>query len=64
MCLVCRRNILIGERYRVWAQPRSAGERPVCRLCEDEAAQAGWVRLDRPPQRERGTLVWHARKVA
>jgi hypothetical protein len=64
MCLVCRRSILIGERYRLWTDPGVVGERAVCRLCEDEAEQAGWVRLDRPVQRELGTVVWHARKVA
>ena len=56
--------MLIGEGYRLWTQPGGAGERPVCRLCEDEAEQAGWVRLDRPLQRETGSVVWHARKVA
>ena len=64
MCLLCRRNMLIGERYRLWTQPRGAGERPVCLLCEEEAEQSGWVRLDRPVQHETGSLVWHVRKVA
>jgi hypothetical protein len=64
MCLVCRRSFLIGERYRLWTQPRGEGERPVCRLCEDEAGKAGWVRLDRPLERETGSTIWHARKVA
>jgi len=64
MCLLCRRNMLIGEHYRLWAHPRGEGERPVCRLCEEEAEQSGWVRLDRPVQHETGSLVWHARKVA
>jgi hypothetical protein len=64
MCHVCRRNMLIGERYRLWTQPGGSGERSVCRLCEEEAEHAGWVRLDRPPQREVGSLIWHARKVA
>ena len=64
MCLLCRRNLLIGEGYRLWTSPVNVGERPVCRLCEEEAEQAGWVRLDQPLQRELGSLIWHARKVA
>jgi hypothetical protein len=57
MCALCRRNLLAGERYRHWdgadeaEQPRSA--RPVCFLCEDEAARTGWVRSERfVPMRE------------
>jgi hypothetical protein len=64
MCHVCRRNMLTGERYRLWTQRNGVGERPVCRLCEEEADQAGWVRLDQPLQRELGAAIWHARKVA
>ncbi len=64
MCMLCRRNLLIGESYRVWRAPSGLGERPVCRHCEDEADQAGWVRLDKPLEREKGSLIWHARKVA
>jgi hypothetical protein len=64
MCLLCRRNLLIGERFRVWTTPGTAGERPVCRLCEDVAEEAGWARLERPLEREKGSLIWHARKVA
>lgn len=64
MCLLCRRNMLIGERYRIWTEPGAVGERPVCRLCEDTAEQAGWSQLDRPTEREKGSLIWHARKVA
>jgi hypothetical protein len=64
MCFVCRRNILIGERYRLWTQPRAAGERPVCRLCEHEAEEFGWTRLDLPLQRELGNVIRHARLVA
>jgi hypothetical protein len=64
MCHVCLRSFLIGERYRLWTQRGRAGERPVCRLCEDDIERAGWVRLDRPLQRETGSLIWRVRKVA
>ena len=64
MCHVCLRSMLIGEGYRLWTQPGGVGERPVCRLCEADAGRAGWVRLDLPLQRETGSPIWHARKVA
>ena len=64
MCQLCRRNLLLGERYRLWRARGGAGERPVCRLCEEDADQAGWVRLDRPAELERVSAIWHARRVA
>jgi hypothetical protein len=63
MCHLCRRSLLMGERYRLWTG-RGVGERIVCRLCEEDAEQVGWVRLDRPAERELGSSIWHARKVA
>ena len=63
MCLLCRRNLLLGEAFRVWTNG-GAGERPVCRLCEADAQRAGWVRLERALQRETGGVIWHVRKVA
>jgi hypothetical protein len=63
MCHLCLRNLLLGERYRLWTG-RGVGERTVCRLCEDEAEHAGWVRLDQPLHVETGLLIRHARKVA
>ena len=63
-CLLCRRSLMVGERYRMWRSPDSPAERPVCRLCEELAEEIGWVRLDMPLQREKGSLIWHARKVA
>jgi hypothetical protein len=64
MCSVCRRNMLVGEGYRLFREGARAAERPVCRLCEEEAEQQGWVRLERPLELEKGVVVWHARKVA
>jgi hypothetical protein len=64
MCLLCRRNLLVGERYRIWRSADVTGDRPVCRLCEELAEEIGWVRADEPPQRETGSVIWHARKVA
>ena len=64
MCSVCRRNMLVGEGYRLFREAARAAERPVCRLCEEEAEQQGWVRLERPLELEKGVVVWHARKVA
>ena len=64
ICHVCHRSFLTGERYRLWTQPGGIGERPVCGLCENDARGAGWIRLDLPLQRETGSPIWHARKVA
>jgi hypothetical protein len=59
MCALCRRNLLAGERYRLWqgdpdrqrarddGAPAPLGAsppRPVCGLCEPDAGQAGLVR--------------------
>jgi hypothetical protein len=63
MCLRCRRHLLTGEAFRLWTNG-GAAERPVCRLCESDAERAGWARLERPLQREKGSQIWHARKVA
>lgn len=53
MCALCRRNLLVGERYRHWEPgAERPGERPVCNLCESEATRVGWVRAALPPQRE------------
>ena len=64
MCMVCRRNLLVGERFRLWRPPSALGERPICVLCEEEAEQLGWGRLDRPLERVSSGSIWHARKVA
>jgi len=56
--------MLVGEGYRLFREGARAAERPVCRLCEEEAEQQGWVRLERPVELEKGVVVWHARKVA
>lgn len=64
-CALCRRSLLLGEAFGHWRADGAGSEQVVCRLCEDEAEQAGWVRVERPPER-RTTLAshWHARKVA
>ena len=64
ICMRCRRFLLDGEHYRFWRAPRRQGEMPVCLLCEDEAADAAWVRLDRPAERASLAPGWHVRKVA
>ncbi len=65
MCSLCRRNLLAGERYRRWEPEPGRGGRPVCSLCEPEAARAGWARADGEPLREGAAgLRWTARKVA
>jgi hypothetical protein len=42
MCHVCRRNLLAGERFRVWRGDRR--DQAVCVPCEPAARGAGWVR--------------------
>ena len=65
MCMLCRRSLLTGEQYRVWQPVSALGERPICRLCETEAAGTGWVCLDRPLEREIADgPASHGRKVA
>jgi hypothetical protein len=64
MCLLCRRSLLVGERYRLWKTAEIAGERAVCRLCEELAEEMGWTRVDAAVRRETGSDIWHARKVA
>jgi hypothetical protein len=43
MCHVCRRNLLAGERFRVWRGGRR--DQAVCVPCEPAARRAGWVRV-------------------
>jgi hypothetical protein len=62
--MVCRRSLLIGERYRFFRAPRREGALPVCALCEDAATDATWVRLERPDERAMLSPGWHVRKVA
>ena len=62
MCTLCRRNLMAGERFRLWQAEASAERRrAVCGLCEREAAREGWVRVVQPMEREnavglRGTV--------
>jgi hypothetical protein len=62
MCTLCRRNLLAGERFRLWqAHASTERRRAVCGLCEGEAAREGWVRVVQPMAREnavglRGTV--------
>ncbi len=64
-CALCARSLLIGEAFSHWRPDGAGTEEVVCHLCEEEAEQRGWARLDRPPER-RTTMSpnWHARKVA
>jgi hypothetical protein len=53
MCTLCRRNLLAGERFRLWRSHESRrAERPVCGLCEPTAARDGWLRAVQPHERE------------
>lgn len=66
MCALCRRNLMAGERFRLWeGAERRRTSRPVCSLCEPAALQEGWLRAVQHHEREnavglRGTV----RKVA
>lgn len=64
-CALCARSLLLGEMFSHWRPDGAGTEEVVCHLCEEEAEQRGWARLDRPPER-RTTAgpTWHARKVA
>jgi hypothetical protein len=64
MCHVCRRNLLTGERFRVWLE-REAWQRTVCLLCEEDAHSLAWRRLDLPVERVNATgLAQTVRRVA
>jgi hypothetical protein len=64
MCSVCRRNLLTGERFRLW-QERPARPRTVCLLCEGEARKLRWLRVeDSGEQVNANGLVQTVRKVA
>ena len=65
MCVLCRRNLLAGERYRHWESEARRGARVVCGLCEPDARRAGWARLSPAPERESvDGLRWNVRLVA
>jgi hypothetical protein len=54
MCTLCRRNLMAGERFRLWkgGRPLRSG-RPVCGLCEPVAKREGWLReVEVPHERE------------
>jgi hypothetical protein len=66
MCTLCRRNLLAGERFRLWqgGSPARAG-RVVCALCEPAAEQEGWLREVTSSGRENATgLSGSVRRVA
>ena len=64
MCSVCRRNLLTGERFRIWIE-REVRQRTVCLLCEEEASGLAWRRLDLPVERVNATgLAQTVRRVA
>ncbi len=64
MCSICRRNLLTGERYRLWHE-RPARPRTVCLLCEDDAHKLHWLRLEQSIERVNANgLVRTVRKVA
>jgi hypothetical protein len=66
MCTVCRRNLLVGERYRRWEPQAGSAPRPVCQLCEGEADRSGWTLLESEAARREGTegQRWSVRLVA
>jgi hypothetical protein len=43
MCQVCRRQLLAGERYRMWRVRRR--DQTVCVVCEPVVRDLGWVRV-------------------
>jgi hypothetical protein len=55
MCALCRRNLLAGERFRLWRSPNPAkpAARTVCALCEPGAGRDGWVRAAERVELER-----------
>ncbi len=64
MCHVCRRNLLTGERFRLW-QERPSRPRNVCLLCEETASRLRWLRVEQSVERVNATgLVRTVRKVA
>jgi hypothetical protein len=65
LCVLCRRNLLAGERFRYW---RSIDERKVlrivCHLCEPTAAEGGWSRTGRSERENAVGLRGTVRLVA
>lgn len=48
LCVLCRRNLLVGERFRYWRNTEERQvPRVVCHLCEPTATQDGWSRTER-----------------
>jgi hypothetical protein len=43
---------MAGELFRRWEPETGRPPKPVCRLCEGQAGEAGWVRADLPTERE------------
>lgn len=56
LCALCRRSLLVGERFRYWqgAEDRRRIPRVVCHLCEPAASLDGWSRTG---QNERENAV-------
>ncbi len=67
MCALCRRNLLEGERYRLWvgADPTRRAARAVCALCEPAARGERWVRTaGRPLYEPTASTSGSVRRVA
>jgi hypothetical protein len=63
MCQVCRRTLLVGERYRTWRWARR--DQTVCAVCEPAARDAGAIRVvDAYERVQVGGLTTHVRRVA
>jgi hypothetical protein len=64
MCSLCKRNLLAGERFRIFRGERSQ-DHPVCLLCEDDALGRRWLRSEGPLESVRVMgLGQSVRKVA
>ncbi len=64
MCHLCRRNLLTGERFRLWEE-RPSRPQTVCLLCEEQARELRWRPVAQPVERVNATgLVQTVRKVA
>jgi hypothetical protein len=52
-CTLCRRNLMAGERFRLWTPSgRRTVATAVCGLCESHARSEGWSRENGPAARE------------
>jgi hypothetical protein len=51
-CALCQRTLLPGELYRLFRGDYSR-DHSICALCEPDALNRYWLKLDRPASRVR-----------